>query len=451
MTQQQRENVNSNDYICIESKIIKDISMLGIKFVRENPDVVTEAMKVKNIDLDVNTLLDLDKEIVSLKQQDQEFRTDINNISNQIKSASNDDRPALIESSREKKDQLKEVSEDLRTKEDELKNLLYLTPTIPDVGAPVGESDKDNIVVREVGEKPKFDFEPRSQMDLLEMNDWADFKSIPKVCGSRSVGIKGELLIYEMALWQYMMGKLIKKDFVPISVPIHVREEALVAMGQFPAHKEEVYELAQDDMYLAGTSEVVLNSMHAGEILEEDQLPIMYGGFSPCFRKEAGSAGKDVKGLIRVHQFFKVEQYVICKNDIEESTKMHDWMLANSEELLADLDLPYQIVDCCTGDMGTGKYRMYDIETWCPSEDKYRETHSCSTLLDWQARRGNIRYRDKETGEVKFVHTLNNTGIATPRIFVMLLENHQNEDGSVNIPKAVQPYMGGITKIGGKN
>ena len=424
--------------------------MLDIKFIRENPDVVKNAAKVKNIAIDIDKLLDMDKDIVSLKKQDQELRTDLNNISDKIKSASNEDRPELIEKSREEKSKLKEISEELNSKSEELKNLLYLTPTIPSPEAPIGDGDKDNLVVKQVGEKPEFDFEPRNQMDLLEINDWADFKNIPKICGSRSVGIKGELLVYEMALWQYMMGKLIKKDFTPISVPIHVREDSLIAMGQFPAHKEETYELPKDDMYLAGTSEVVLNSLHAGEILDEDQLPIMYGGFSPCFRREAGSAGKDVKGLIRVHQFFKVEQYVICKGDVDESLKIHKWMLENSEELLQDLELPYQVVDCCTGDMGTGKYRMYDIEAWCPSEKKYRETHSCSTLMDWQARRTNIRYRDKTTGEVKFAHTLNNTGIATPRIFVMLLENHQNEDGSVNIPKAVQPYMGGIKKIGGK-
>ena len=423
--------------------------MLDIKFIRENPDVVEKAAEVKGIEIDIDKILEMDKEIISLKQQDQELRTESNSLSDQIKSASNDKRPALVEKSRSNKTKVKEIAEILRTKSAELKELLYLTPTIPDSEAPIGDSDKDNVVVRQVGVKPEFDFKPRNQIELLEMNDWADFKNIPNVCGSRSVGIKGELLVYEMALWQYMMGKLMQKEFTPLSVPIHVREEALVAMGQFPAHREETYELEKDDLFLAGTSEVVLNSLHAGEIIDEDKLPIKYGGFSPCFRREAGSAGKDVKGLIRVHQFFKVEQYVICKGDLEESNKMHEWMLANSEELLKDLELPYQVVDCCTGDMGTGKYRMYDIEAWCPSENKYRETHSCSTLLDWQSRRANIRYRDKETGEVKFAHTLNNTGIATPRIFVMLLENHQNADGSINIPKAVQPYMQGITKIGG--
>lgn len=424
--------------------------MLDIKFIRENPEVVKNAVKVKNIGLDIDKLLEMDKKIVSLKQQEQELRADINSISDKIQAASNDERTVMVEKSRDNKTKLKDISEELRSKTEELSNLMYLTPTIPSPDAPIGKSDSDNVVVKQVGEKRKFDFEPRNQIELLEMNDWADFKNISNVCGSRSVAIKGELLVYEMALWQYMMSKLMVKGFTPMSVPIHVREEALFAMGQFPAHKEETYELPKDELFLAGTSEVVLNGLHLGEILDEDQLPIMYGGFSPCFRREAGSAGKDVKGLIRVHQFFKVEQYVICKNDIEESTKMHQWMLANSEELLQDLELPYQIVDCCTGDMGTGKYRMYDIETWCPSENKYRETHSCSTLLEWQARRGNIRYREKKTGEVKFAHTLNNTGIATPRIFVMLLENHQNADGSVNIPKAVQPYMSGIKKIGGK-
>jgi len=424
--------------------------MLDIKYIRENRDIVKKAVQDKCISLDIDSLLQIDAQILSLKHQDQDIRTNINSISDQIKSAPSEEKAALIEKSRLAKISLKDVAEALVPLETELRQMLYLTPTIPSNDAPIGKSDKENVVIKTVGEKRKFNFTPRNQIELLELNEWAEFQRVSDVCGSRSVGLKGELLLYEMALWQYMMNKLVEKKFTPLSVPIHVREEALYAMGQFPAHKEETYALPKDNLYLAGTSEVVLNSLHAGEILDEDQLPIMYGGFSPCFRREAGSAGADTKGLIRVHQFFKVEQYVMCKGDIETSTEMHKWMLQNSEELLQELELPYQVVDCCTGDMGTGKYRMYDIETWCPSENRYRETHSCSTLLDWQARRANLRYRDKKTGEVKFVHTLNNTGIATPRIFVMLLENHQNEDGSVNIPKVIQPYIGGRTKIGGK-
>jgi seryl-tRNA synthetase len=226
-----------------------------------------------------------------------------------------------------------------------------------------------------------------------------------------------------------------------MTVPALARPQAFVATGHFPGHEEEAYEVPKDELFLAGTGEIALTSLHSGEILEEAQLPILYAGYSPCFRREAGSAGRDVRGLLRVHQFLKLEQYVICEDDPEVSAKWHARLLANAEMLLADLEIPYQVVETSTGDMGLGKFRMNDIESWVPSLGKYRETHSCSTLHDWQARRANLRWRDGER-KVRFVHTLNNTALASPRILVPLLENHQQADGRVKLPKALQPLMG---------
>jgi seryl-tRNA synthetase len=239
----------------------------------------------------------------------------------------------------------------------------------------------------------------------------------------------------------WALEKIANAGFTPITVPAIARAQAFLNQGQFPGHEEETYELPNDDLWLSGTAEVVLTSLHSGEIIEHDKLPILYAGFSPCFRREAGSAGKDVRGLLRVHQFVKVEQYVICEADDAQSAEWHARLLELAESLLRDLEIPYQLIETSTGDMGLGKYRMNDIESWVPSLGKYRETHSCSTLHDWQARRANIRYRDSD-GKVRFAHTLNNTALASPRILVPLLENHQTADGRVKLPKAMQQLMG---------
>ena len=238
------------------------------------------------------------------------------------------------------------------------------------------------------------------------------------------------------------MEKIAAAGFTPITVPAIAREQAFLNQGQFPGHVEETYALPNDDAYLAGTAEVALTSLHSGEIVDSSKLPLTYAGYSPCFRREAGSAGKDVRGLLRVHQFLKVEQWVMCEADEEVSAGWHAKLLELAESLLRDLEIPYQVIETSTGDMGLGKYRMNDIESWVPSLNKYRETHSCSTLHDWQARRANLRYRDRD-GKVRFAHTLNNTALASPRILVPLLENHQTADGRVKLPRALQDLMGG--------
>jgi seryl-tRNA synthetase len=251
-----------------------------------------------------------------------------------------------------------------------------------------------------------------------------------------------DLLMLERAVHSYALDLLRGKDFTLVSVPSLVREAALTGTGQFPAHRAETYAVPADDLYLAGTAEVALVGFHSGEILDHKHLPVRYAGISPCFRREAGSAGRDVRGLVRVHQFEKVEQFVICAADVAESDRWHAELLGTAEELLQGLGLAYQVVECSTGDMGAGKYRMNDINTWMPSLGAYRETHSCSSLLDWQARRAGVRYRDAE-GTVRFAYTLNNTAVATPRILAALVENFQTSEAQVRVPAVLQPYLGG--------
>ncbi len=303
-----------------------------------------------------------------------------------------------------------------------------------------------NVTIRTWGEQPAFDFEPKDHVELLESRDWAEFRRARKASGERAYALKGEMVLLERAMLSYALDYLIELGLMPISVPALVREEPLIGNGQFPAHREETYAIPADDLYLAGTAEVALVGLHAGEILDAKALPIRYAGISPCFRREAGSAGRDVRGLLRVHQFEKVEQFVICRADDEESDQWHAELLDAAERLLQGLGLAYQVVEISTGDMGAGQYRMNDIETWMPSLGAYRETHSCSSLHDWQARRASIRYRDID-GTVKFAYTLNNTAIATPRLLAALVENYQTADQKVHIPKVLRPYLGGRTEL----
>ena len=421
--------------------------MLDIKFIRSNPEDVKKAVELKNLSLNVDDLLALDAKVLEGRKSLEELQFQRNQNAKAIKSASPEERQNFIQNGKDIGEKINAVKPELTENEEKLKVFLMQVPNLPSPNAPVGKSDEDNVVIKTVGEKTKFSFEPLDHVDLLEKHNWADFKKVPVISGSRNYALKNEALFLEQAILNFAMDKLYSKQFDVMSVPSLVREESLVGTGHFPDGRDQVYYMPEDDMYLSGTAEVPINSLYKGDILNEADLPIKMGGYSPCFRREAGSAGRDVRGLIRVHQFLKVEQFVICKNDEAESMKWHQFMLELSEEILNELELPYQIVECCTGDMGLGKYRMFDIESWVPSEEKYRETHSCSSLLDWQARRTGLRYRDSE-GTVQFCHTLNNTAIASPRILVPFLENHQQADGSIYIPEKLRRFMGGTEFIG---
>ena len=415
--------------------------MLAMDFVKANRETVERAIRDKGVDLDLGHLLSLDGETRGLKTEIDRLRAERNAVSARFKDATPEEKAELGRQAKEAGARASALEGELAEKDAALKALMLKLPGIPYEGAPVGPDETFNTVIRTEGDPRKFDFEPLDHVALIEKNDWADLSRITQVSGSRTYCLKGRLALLETKLMGWALEKIANAGFTPITVPAIAREQAFLNQGQFPGHHEETYELPNDDLWLAGTAEVVLTSLHAGEIIEGAQLPILYAGFSPCFRREAGSAGKDVRGLLRVHQFVKVEQYVVCEADEAQSAEWHAKLLALAESLLEALEIPYQVIETSTGDMGLGKYRMNDIESWVPSLSKYRETHSCSTLHDWQARRANIRYRGSD-GKVRFAHTLNNTALASPRILVPLLENHQTADGRVRLPKAMQELMG---------
>lgn len=416
--------------------------MLGLDFVKANRQTVERAIRDKGVDLDLDALLAIDAEVRAAKTEIDRLRAERNAVSAKFKDATPDEKAELGRQAKEAGARASMLEGELAAKDAELKALMLRMPGIPYAGAPVGPDESFNQVIRTEGALPKFGFEPLDHVALIEKNDWADLSRVTQVSGSRTYCLKGRLALLETKLMGWALEKIAKAGFTPITVPAIAREQAFLNQGQFPGHKEETYELPNDDLWLAGTAEVVLTSLHSGEIIEADKLPILYAGYSHCFRREAGSAGKDVRGLLRVHQFVKVEQYVICEADEAQSAEWHKTLLRLAEEMLRELEIPYQVIETSTGDMGLGKYRMNDIESWVPSLGKYRETHSCSTLHDWQARRANIRYRGSD-GKVRFAHTLNNTALASPRILVPLLENHQTADGRVRLPKAMQELMGG--------
>jgi seryl-tRNA synthetase len=416
--------------------------MLGMEFVKANREAVERAIRDKGVEIDLGALLALDGEVRALKTEIEGLRAERNAISARFPTATADEKAELGRKAKEAGARAGELEIRLEEKDAQLKALMLQLPGIPWDGAPVGPDESANTVIRTEGSPPQFGFEPLDHVALIEKNDWADLSRITQVSGSRTYCLKGRLALLETKLMAWALETIAAAGFTPITVPALAREEAFIAQGQFPGHREETYELGNDDLWLAGTAEVALTSLHSGEIIEADTLPILYAGYSPCFRREAGSAGRDVRGLLRVHQFVKVEQYVICEADEALSAEWHAKLLGLAESLLAALEIPYQVIETSTGDMGLGKYRMNDIESWVPSLGKYRETHSCSSLHDWQARRANLRYRGAD-GKVRFAHTLNNTALASPRILVPLLENHQTEDGRVRLPKTLRELMGG--------
>jgi seryl-tRNA synthetase len=419
--------------------------MLDRRFIRENPEAVKAAVRVKGIDLDVDELLSLDQSSRELQRELDEAQTRRKAFAKEFAKADEETRAKLKAEHEEQDQHLKGIRDQLTRVNDVLQALLLRTPTIPWTGSPVGPEDA-NVTTKVWGERPVFDFEIKDHVELLENRGWAEFARARKVAGERAYALTGDMVLLERALLSYALDYLISGGSTVISVPVMVREEALIGTGQFPMHREETYALPADNLYLAGTAEVALVGLHSGEILDAKALPIRYAGISPCFRREAGSAGRDVRGLLRVHQFEKVEQFVICAADDEESDRWHAELLGAAEHLLQGLELHYEVLEIATGDMGVGKYRMNDINTWFPSLGQFRETHSCSSLHDWQARRANVRYRDAD-GTVKFAYTLNNTAIATPRLLAAVVENYQTEDQKVRVPQVLQPYLGGRAEL----
>ncbi len=389
-------------------------------------------------------LLDVDRQVLALQRQIEEARAEQNQLSKPIQNAGKDKelRDRLIGQGKALAEQIKLLEPELSRLLEERQQLLYLVPNIPDPSAPVGKDENDNVPIKFWGEKPEFAFQPLDHYELMQKLDMVDIERGVKVGGSRSYILKGDAVRLEMALMNFARDRLSRKGFTPLTVPAMAREFCFIGSGQFPKGRDQVYAIEGEDVFLAGTAEDAITGMYKDEIFKAEDLPLTLVGYCPCFRQEAGTYGKDARGVFRVHQFNKVEQYIICEASHEVSVQWHEKLLANSEELVQALELPYRVLAVCTGDMGDGKVAMYDVDCGLPSEGRYRETHSCSYLHDWQARRVNIRYRDAE-GKLRFVHTLNNTAIASPRILLPLLEIHQQSDGSVRIPEALRPYMGG--------
>jgi seryl-tRNA synthetase len=424
--------------------------MLDLAFIRSHADEVKEAARLKNNSIDVDGLLALDQQVLTLQREVEEARAQQNALSKRIQQAAKEKntelRNALIAEGKQLAEQIKEKDPLLASLLEERYQLLLLVPNIPDPSAPIGKDESDNVPIKYWGEKPQFTFEALDHYELMQKHNMVDIERAVKIAGSRSYVLKGDAARLEMALLHFAFDRIAQKGFTPLIVPAMARDFCFIGNGQFPKGRDQVYAIEDQDLFLVGTSEVSITGMYKDEILKAEELPMTFVGFCPCFRQEAGTYGKDTKGVFRIHQFNKVEQYIMCRADHEESVRWHEQLLHNSEELVQALELPYRVINVCTGDMGDGKVGMYDLECWVPSEGRYRETHSCSYFHDWQARRVNIRYRD-EDGKIKFVHTLNNTAIASPRILIPLLETHQQADGSIRIPEALRPYMGGQEHI----
>lgn len=423
--------------------------MLDINFIRENKDLIVEAARKKKIKFDINALLEADERRRALLATVEDKRREQNEASEKIAQESD---PAIKAQHIEK---MKYLKEDLQKEEEDLKEvmrewqlLMVAVPNIPDMSVPEGESDADNVEVKKWGEIPEFSFVPKNHIEIMTELGMVDLERGAKVAGFRGYFLTGAGAELSFAIWQYGQNFFAKKGFNPIIAPSLVRRENLVGTGYLPQGEDDLYK-TQDGEYLAGTAEVPMMGLYADEVIDMEKLPIKLLGFSPCFRREAGSHGKDVKGLIRVHEFFKLEQLVLCEASHEVSVNLHEEINRNTEEFIESLGIPYHTVVNCGGDLGLGQVKKYDIELWVPLEKTYREISSASYFHDFQTRRLNIRYKDKD-GRMKYAHSLNSTAVPTPRILVSLVENFQQEDGGVKIPDVLVPYMGG-RKVISKN
>lgn len=415
--------------------------MLDINFIREHADLVKMGAAKKHIELDLDRLLALDDERKLVRQELDLKRAEQNKASESIPNASGEERERLLAAMKEVKESMTVGEERYKAVMEEWQKLMLMVPNIPDMSVPEGASDADNVEVKVWGEKKQFAFTPKDHVELMTKNGMADFERGTKVAGFRGYFLTGDGALLSFALWRFMSDRFMQHGgFTPMIVPSLVRREGFMGTGYLPQSEEDLYK-TQDGEYLAGTAEVATMAFHQDEVIDRDKLPLKYFSYSPCFRREAGSHGKDTKGLVRVHEFYKFEQVVLCEASHEASVEQHEALTKNAEDALQALDIPYHVVVNCGGDLGLGQVKKYDIECFMPSEGKYRETHSSSYFHDFQTRRLNIRYRDAE-GNMKFAHSLNNTALATPRFLAVLVENYQQEDGTIKVPEALIPYVG---------
>jgi len=416
--------------------------MLDIKFIKENKEIVQEGANKKNVKIDIEKLIALDDQRLKELKEVEDIRSEVNRVSNDIgRDQDSKLKIQLIEEMRVVKEDLKKKEENLKILTQEWQKIMLEVPNVPDMSVPDGITDADNKEIKTWGEKTIFNFESKDHVEIMTSLKMVDFEKGTKVHGFRGYFLTGSGVELTFAIWNYAFDYFRTKGFSPVIPPVIVRKTNLYGTAHLPGDVEDFY-LTQDGDALAGTAEVPLMGMHAGEIIEKNIFPIKYLGFSPCFRREAGSHGKDVKGLIRVHEFYKFEQVILCEASHETSVKLHEEINRNTEEFIESLNIPYHTVINCGGDLGLGKVKKYDIELWVPKENKYREISSASYFHDFQTRRFNIRYKD-ENGKMNYAHSLNSTAIPTPRILVSLIENYQQADGSVKIPEVLRKYMSG--------
>jgi len=419
--------------------------MLDIKLIREQPDKIKEGIQKKGADSAlIDKVLELDKKKRSLLQEIETIRAKKN--ATEKKLIEEKDKAKIIQILKEAKDFLSIKEKELTAIEEEYLRAMSLIPNPPLDDVPFGKNDRDSVVIKEVGQKPKFNFAPQDYLSLGEKLDMVDIKRASKTSGSRFGILKRGAAILEFALIKFIFDKLTKKGFIPLVPPVLIKPKPFWGMGYLDRGAEEVYHLPKDNLYLVGTSEQIIGPMHLDEIFEEKDLPLRYVSFSSCFRREAGSYGKDTKGILRVHQFDKIEMFTFCKP--EDSVKEHQLLLSIEEEIMKDLKIPYRVLNICTGDLGDPAVAKYDIEAWLPGQNRgegeYRETHSTSNCTDFQSRRLNIKFKDKKTGKNELVHTLNGTALALGRGILAIMENYQTKDGKIKVPRALWRYANGI-------
>ena len=419
--------------------------MLDIKLIREQPDKIKEGIQKKGADSAlIDKVLELDKKKRSLLQEIETIRAKKN--ATEKKLIEEKDKAKIIQILKEAKDFLSIKEKELTAIEEEYLRAMSLIPNPPLDDVPFGKNDRDSVVIKEVGQKPKFNFAPQDYLSLGEKLDMVDIKRASKTSGSRFGILKRGAAILEFALIKFIFDKLTKKGFIPLVPPVLIKPKPFWGMGYLDRGAEEVYHLPKDNLYLVGTSEQIIGPMHLDEIFEEKDLPLRYVSFSSCFRREAGSYGKDTKGILRVHQFDKIEMFTFCKP--EDSVKEHQLLLSIEEEIMKDLKIPYRVLNICTGDLGDPAVAKYDLEAWLPGQNRgegeYRETHSTSNCTDFQSRRLNIKFKDKKTGKNELVHTLNGTALALGRGILAIMENYQTKDGKIKVPRALWRYANGI-------
>ena len=420
--------------------------MLDIAFIRQNADVVRAAIQNKRLSLNLDDLLEADKARRETVAKLDETRARKNAVAASIPKATKEERPKLIEEGKQIKQDIEKLEPLLAEANAKFEDLLLRVPSIPRPEVPIGKGEEDNVEIRKVGTIRDFGFTPKDHVELMTLHKMVNWDGPRKFAGGRSYALMGIGAILELAVTRLAVDTLVERGLTMVIPPVMVKERAMTGTGFFPLGREEAYSISADELFLVGTSEVPLVSLHCDDVLDLASLPIRYAGISNCFRREAGAYGKDTKGLYRVHQFTKVEQVVFCLPDEKIAEEEHYKLLGNAEAILAKLEIPYRVAIACTGEIGLGQTRKHEVESWMPGRSAYSETHSCSTLGDFQSRRSNIRLRMPD-GSLSYPYTLNNTAIASPRILIPLLENHQNADGSITLPKALVPYMNGMTVL----